>query len=73
MEQVLIKLTYVWNVNAQQWKKMNWIIKSLKTNNSYGYDEICTKILKISSPFTSSPLNYICNTILFWGVFPNRL
>jgi len=49
------------------------IIKSLKTKNSYGYDEISTKILKISCPFISSPINYICNKMLFWGVFPERL
>ena len=41
--------------------------------NSCGYDEISTKILKISSPFISSPLNYICNKIIFLGVFPDRL
>jgi hypothetical protein len=49
------------------------IIKSLKIKNSCGYDEISTKILKISSPFKSSPINYICNEMLFWGVFPDRL
>jgi hypothetical protein len=49
------------------------IIKSLKTKNSYGYDEISTKILKISCPFLSSPINYICNKMLFWGIFPDRL
>ena len=27
------------------------IIKSLKTKNSYGYDKIYTKILKLSGPF----------------------
>jgi len=49
------------------------IIKSLKIKNSYGYDERSTKILKISCPFVSSPINYICNKMLFWGVFPDRL
>ena len=29
--------------------------------------------MKISCPFIISPLNYICNKILFWGVFPDRL
>jgi len=48
------------------------IIKSLKTKNSYGY-EISMKILKISCPFISSPINYIRNKMLFWGVFPDRL
>ena len=32
-----------------------------------------TEILKIRSPFISSPQNYICNKIIFWGVFPDRL
>jgi len=40
-------------------KEIEQIIKSLKTKNSYGYDEISTKILKISCPFVSSPANYI--------------
>jgi hypothetical protein len=53
-------------------KEIEQIIKSLKTKNSHGYDEIPTKILKISSRFISSPLNYICNKMLFWGVFPDR-
>ena len=54
-------------------KEIEQIIKSLKTKNSYGYNEITTKILKISCPFRSSPLNYIFNKILIWGVFPDRL
>jgi len=54
-------------------KEIEQIIISLKTKNSYGYDEISTKILKISCPFISSPINYICNKMLFWGIFPDRL
>jgi len=54
-------------------KEIEQIILSLKTKNSYGYDEISTKILKISCPFISSPINYICNKMLFWGIFPDRL
>ena len=53
--------------------KIERIIKSLKTKNSYEYDEISTKILKISYHFISSPINYICNKMLFWGVFPDKL
>ena len=49
------------------------IIKSLKTKCSYGYDEISSKILKLSSPFIISPLNYIFNKVLSKGVFPDRL
>ena len=62
---------------SMEWKytkteEIERIIKSLKTENSYGYDEISTKILKISCPFMSSTINYICNKMLFWGVFPDR-
>jgi hypothetical protein len=49
------------------------IIKSFKSKDSRGYNEISTKILKISSPFISSPLNYICNKVLIKGIFPDRL
>jgi len=38
-------------------KEIEQIIKFFKTKNSYGYDEISTKILKIGSLFISSPLN----------------
>ena len=54
-------------------KEIGQIIKSLKTKNSHWYDKISTKILKISCPFISSPINYVCNKMLFWGVFPGRL
>jgi hypothetical protein len=40
------------------------IIKSLKTKNAQGYDEISIKILKWSAPFISSPLIYNFNTVL---------
>jgi hypothetical protein len=46
-------------------KEIERIIKSLKAKNSNGYDEISTKILKISGPFISSPINYTCNKMLF--------
>jgi len=57
---------------SMKWKcttteEIERIIKSLKTKNSYGY-EISTKILKVSCPFISSPINYISNKILFWDV-----
>jgi hypothetical protein len=39
-------------------KEIEQITKSLKTKNSYGYDEISTKILKLSGHFISSPINY---------------
>ena len=37
------------------------IIKSLKTKNSFGYDELGPRILKISANYISSPLTHICN------------
>jgi hypothetical protein len=49
------------------------IIKSLKSINTGGYDEISTRILKLSAPYIISPLTYICNTILNSGIFPDRL
>ena len=49
-------------------KETERITKSLKTKNAYGYDEISTKILKISCPFITSPINYIRNKMLF-GVY----
>jgi len=54
-------------------KEIERIIKSLKTKHSYRYDEISTKILKISGPYISSPMNCICNKMLYWGVFTDRL
>jgi len=53
--------------------EINKIIKSLRTKNSYGYDEIPIKILRLSAPSVISPLTYICNKSLSSGVFPKRL
>jgi hypothetical protein len=49
------------------------IIKSLKNKNSYGYDEISPRILKISANYISSPLIHICNRVISTGVFPDRM
>ena len=49
------------------------IIKSLKTKNSSGYDEISTKLLKISASYIFSPLIYICNKSTSTGIFPEQL
>ena len=54
-------------------KEIEMIIKTLKTTNAQGYDEISVKILKWSAPFISSPLAYICNKSLETGFFPSRL
>ena len=44
-------------------KEIENIIRSLKAKESHGYDEITTKILKISAPFISFPLTYIFNKL----------
>lgn len=49
------------------------IIKSLKPKNSFGYNEISPKILKISANYISSPLTYIYNKAISKGVFPDKL
>jgi len=49
------------------------IIKSLKTKNSFGYDEISPRILRISANYISSPLTHICNRVISMGVFPDRM
>jgi hypothetical protein len=46
------------------------IIRSLKNKNSYGYDEIPIKILKVSIPFIKYLLAYIINKSLTNGIFP---
>ena len=54
-------------------KRNKKIIDLLKDKNSSGYDEITTKIIKISEPFIISPLINICNKMLAQGVYPERL
>jgi hypothetical protein len=48
-------------------------ISSLKPKNSYGYDEISTRILKASAPYVSSPITHIFNKIPITGTFSDRL
>jgi len=49
------------------------IVHSIKTKDSHGYDEILTRLLKMSAPCIISPLTYITNKILSTGIFPDRL
>jgi hypothetical protein len=49
------------------------IIHSIKSKDSSGYDEISSKILKISAHYVLSPLTFIFNKILTTGVFPERM
>ena len=63
--------------HSQGWpcctKEIEVIINFLKMKNSRGYDEISTKIFKISTLYILSPLAYICNKVLSTGVFPDTL
>ena len=54
-------------------KEIENVIRSLKSSNPCGYDEVPSKLLKSCSYFISSPLNSNCNRTLFKGVFPDRL
>jgi len=54
-------------------KEVEKTIKSLKTKNTQGYDEISVKILQECAPFISSPLTYIGNKSFDMGSFPSRL
>jgi hypothetical protein len=54
-------------------KEVENVIKSLKLKNSFGYDGVSVKVLKLSSLFISSPLTYICNKSIAHGKFPDRL
>jgi len=49
------------------------IASSLKSKNSFGYDGISTKILKLCRNQISKSLNFICNKSITMGVFPERL
>jgi Notch-like protein len=61
------------NLTTATSKEIKDIIKTLKWKNSKGYDEVPLNILKISTPFISSPLVYICNKSLSLDIFPTQL
>jgi hypothetical protein len=76
-------ITYLRDIFNSLFSKITWkytntheiekIIKSLKSKDSSGYDEITSRIIKASSAFIISPLTHICNAILRSGVFLDRL
>jgi hypothetical protein len=49
------------------------VMTLLKTRHSHRHIEIYFKILKLSAPFVSSSLTYICNKSLSSGIIPTRL
>jgi hypothetical protein len=54
-------------------KEIEEIIRSIKPKSACGYDGITIKLIKVSTPFISSPLAYIFNKSLSTGIFPSRL
>ena len=56
-------------------KEITSIINTLKTKNSNGFDEVSTKLLKISATYICSPLTYryICNKSILSGIFPDHM
>jgi hypothetical protein len=59
--------------NNTSTKEIERITKSIEVKNSHEYDRITIKILKVSAPYISSPLNYICNKSIRSGTFPIHL
>lgn len=49
------------------------IINSLNNTNATGYDEVTTKIIKLSAKIIATPLSYLINLSFEEGVFPYRL
>jgi len=71
LRQSLIQLSS--SIKLNNTHKIDKIIHSLKCKDSYGYDEMSSRILKISAPYVLSPLTYIFNKVLSTGIFPERL
>ena len=61
------------NLKSTSTRETENIIKSLKPKYSSGYDGLSTKLVKIRSPFISSPLAHICNKSQSSGIFPDCL
>jgi len=59
--------------NCTTTKETESVIKSFKPLDSFGYDEVPTKKLKLCSNVISCPLNYICNRTPFNGVLSSKL
>jgi hypothetical protein len=59
--------------NNTSTKEIEGIIHSITVKNSHGYDGITIKMLKVSAPYISFLLNYICNKSIRSGTFPTHL
>jgi hypothetical protein len=69
----ILKPTALLHFNPTLTYEINKIIQSLKTKESHRYDEISSRLLKISTPCILSPLMYIFNKVLYSGIFPERM
>jgi hypothetical protein len=64
-----LKQSYVYSppslvIKTFSTKEITSIIKALKTKNSYAFDEVSTKLLKISATYICSPLTYIFTSLI---------
>jgi hypothetical protein len=53
--------------------EIKYIIKTLKTKNSTGYDGISSRILKSCVDVISKPLSHISNESFKQSIYPERL
>jgi hypothetical protein len=73
-KEIVNSINYLVITFSRPFNKINWkhatsyeiekIIRSLKTKNTSGNDEISNRIIKSSSAYIISPLTHICNAIL---------
>jgi hypothetical protein len=61
------------NITKTTSKEIERIILSLKSSQPHGYDEISNNILKTCKAFISELISFLCNKVLFEGIFPDRL
>jgi hypothetical protein len=74
LRQNLSQLSSAIKLNNITTHEISKIIHSLKYKDSWGYDEISSRILKISAPYVLSLLTYcISNKILSTSIFSERL
>jgi len=76
-------INYLTNNFRRPFPKISWqyastyeiekIIKSLRTKNTCGYNEISNRIITQTAPCIIAPLTHICNAVRSSGVFPDRL
>jgi histidinol dehydrogenase len=79
IEQVGNYMTYISNAFGSPFPKLQImkttntevqrIIESLITSYTQGYHEISNNILKACKTYISAPLSYLCNRVLFEGIF----